>query len=88
MIQAWLDDCGEEYVCSRMIFDEVIAKEGEVPKSRQIKDINEIMNNSISGWEKYKQHRFPRYGQQNSWKRKTGKDGFMDLTDEMDNPFV
>ena len=88
MIQAWLDDCGEEYVCSRMIFDEVIAKEGEVPKPQQIKEINEIMNNSISGWEKYKQHRFPRYGQQNSWKRKAGKDGFMDLPDEMDNPFV
>jgi len=88
VIQAWLDDCGEEYVCSRMIFDEVIAREGEVPKPWQTKEINEIMNNSIVGWEKYKQHRFRKYGQQNSWKRKTGNDGFMDLPDDADNPFI
>lgn len=87
VIQAWLDDCGEEYVCSRMIFDEVIAREGEVPKPWQTKEINEIMNNSIIGWEKYKQHRFRKYGQQNSWKRSAGNDGFMDLTDDMEIPF-
>jgi hypothetical protein len=65
----------------------VIAREGEVPKPWQTKEINEIMNNSIVGWEKYKQHRFRKYGQQNSWKRSAGNDGFMDLPDDMEIPF-
>ena len=73
---------------SKTIFDEVIAREGEVPKPWQIKDINTIMNFSVIGWEKYKQKRFKKYGQQNSWKRKAGADGFMELPDDADNPFI
>ena len=88
MIQAWLDECGEEYVCTMMIFEEVYARDGDQIKSWQVKEINEIMNNSIVGWEKYKQHRFRKYGQQNSWKRKARTDGFMELPDDADNPFI
>ena len=87
VIQAWLDNCCVEYVCSRMIFDEVMAREGEVPKPWQTKEINEIMNNSITGWEKYKQHRFKKYGQQNSWRRIRDKDGFMDAPENIEMLF-
>ena len=77
MVQAWLDEWSEDYVCSRMIYDQVIGKEGEIPKPWQIKEINEIMNNSIKGWEQVSSHRFTGtpYGIQRAWKRVSETEG-------------
>lgn len=77
MVQAWLDEWSEDYVCSRMIYDQVIGKEGEIPKPWQIKEINEIMNNSIKGWEQVSSHRFTGtpYGIQRAWKRASETEG-------------
>ena len=56
IIQAWLDDCTDEYVCSEMIYREALRHEYEEPKQWEIKEINSIMNTCIEGWEKISSH--------------------------------
>jgi predicted P-loop ATPase len=72
IIQAWLDGCGKDYVCSRMIYELALGHEDSEPKQWEIKKINEIMNISIIGWEPVSSHRFTgtNYGIQRGWKRK------------------
>ena len=90
IIQAWLDTCGEEYVCSRMIYELALGHGDDEPKKWEIKNINEIMNTSIEGWESVSSHRFTgtAYGTQRGWKRKTDNDGFITATDTSDCPFI
>ena len=87
IIQAWLDDCTDEYVCSEMIYREALRHEYEEPKQWEIKEINSIMNICINGWEKVTSHRFSRYGLQRGWKRRTDNQGFMPLPDNAQTPF-
>ena len=87
VIQAWLDDCTEEYVCSEMIYREALRHEYEEPKQWEIKEINSIMNTCIEGWEKISSHRFVRYGLQRGWKRRTDIQGFTPLPDNAQLPF-
>ena len=58
MIQAFLDRYEEDYVCSTIIYQEVFHQEGMVPKW-QSKEIGDLMDNEITGWEKHGTHRFP-----------------------------
>ena len=71
LIQAWLDKCGEEYVCSIMIYEHALNHKGESPKQWETKKINDIMNNSVAGWEAVTSHRFAGtpYGTQRAWRR-------------------
>lgn len=87
IIQAWLDSTAEEYVCSRMIFSEALGHISDDPKQWELREINDIMNNSVHGWLPCKQHRFTRYGQQRSWKREGG-DGFLNVPDTVKLPFA
>lgn len=87
IIQAWLDSCGEEYVCSRMIYERALGHEDTEPKQWQTKNINEIMNTCISGWESVSSHRFAGYGTQRGWKRTVDKNGFIEVPDTMEVPF-
>ena len=87
IIQAWLDDCTDEYVCSEMIYREALRHEYEEPKQWEIKEINSIMNTCIAGWEKISSHRFDRYGLQRGWKRRTDMQGFSPLPDNAQLPF-
>ena len=57
MIQAFLDNYEEDYVCSTIIYQEVFHQEGIVPKW-QSKEIGDLMDNEITGWEKHGNHRF------------------------------
>lgn len=68
-IQIWLDGWKEDYVCSRQIYDLALGRFG-APKQWEIREINEIMNNSIDGWERGPNKRVPGYGTQRTWKRK------------------
>ena len=52
MIQAFLDNYEEDYVCSTVIYQEVFHQEGIVPKW-QSKEIGDLMDNEITGWEKH-----------------------------------
>jgi len=69
LIEAWLDECGEEYVCTTMIYQKVVSPfSQERPNHFEARDIAEIMN-GMSGWERVSTHRFADYGTQKAWKR-------------------
>lgn len=87
LIQEWLDKTTKDYVCSIMLYREALHHEYDEPKQYELREINSIMNNSISGWEKAPQHRFKDYGRQASWKRKTDETGFRKLPDDAELPF-
>lgn len=86
-IQAWLDQCFETHVCSMMLYKEALGHDNEEPKQWELREINDIMNNSIEGWNPDKQHRFDKYGQQRSWKKSICVDGFTPLPDKTELPF-
>ena len=88
MIQAWLDNCGEDYVCSLMIYREALHHEYDEPKQYEIREINDIMNNSIEGWQKAPQHRFKDYGRQASWKQESDDNGFLPVPEDAQLPFA
>ena len=88
IIQAWLDECTEEYVCSMMIYREALKHELEEPKQWEIREINGIMNDSIDGWNVITStHRFAKYGIQRGWKRVTNDDGMYPVPDGVKIPF-
>ena len=41
----------------------------EKPKDWELKEIGDIMNNAVVGWEKCKNQRYPEFGTQRSWRR-------------------
>ena len=92
IIQAFLDDYDDEYVCTRILFDEALHRTGEM-KQWEGKEIANIMNNAIEGWKPHGTHRFGKeYGIQRSWKRieesvKKDKDGFMKVPEQLEIPF-
>ena len=87
IIQEWLDNCEEDYVCSLMIYREALKHEYEEPKQYDIREINDIMNHSVEGWVKAPQHRFKEYGRQTGWRRATDDNGFISVADDMKLPF-
>ena len=71
-IQAFLDSYKGEMVCSRMLHHEALGRLDE-PKNWEIREINEIMNQSIDGWTAYANPRiYTRYGRQKGWLRDRG----------------
>ena len=86
-IQEWLDNCGGAYVCSLMIYREALHHEYDEPKQYEIREINDIMNNRIEGWQKAPQHRFKDYGRQAGWKRETDSNGFLPMPENEELPF-
>ena len=78
MIQRFLDDWDEEFVCTRLIWDKVFAGEHDRQPTRQdLRDIADIMTLSVDGWIPYKtegRDRYPKkhftaYGYQRAWQR-------------------
>ena len=70
-IQCFLDAFGSDDVCSRQIFELGLGRMGE-PKQWEIREINDIMNHTIEGWELGTTKRIPGYGIQRTWHRKAG----------------
>ena len=103
LIQSFLDDFSGTQVCSKLIYAEALNHSFDEPKQWEIREINEIMNNSIEGWVPFTNPRiFDRYGRQRGWERPasgnglptTGSDlpdAFCELTEEearqMELPF-
>ena len=87
IIQIWLDELSENYVCSMMIYKEAFSHEFDTPKDWELKEINKVMNHSIVGWEKVSSHRFPKYGTQRGWNRVTYENGFQKLSQDAKLPF-
>ena len=87
IIQNWLDELAEDYVCSIMIYKEAFSHEYDTPKDWELKEINNVMNHSIVGWEKISSHRFAGYGTQRGWCRVAGKNEFQNLPEDVVIPF-
>ena len=91
----FLDNFSGTQVCSKLIYAEALNHAFDEPKQWEIREINEIMNNSIEGWKPFSNPRiFAKYGRQRGWERTpppgnglsaTGSnslDGFQELTEE------
>ena len=74
IIQDWLDNCDYNSVCSLMIYREALGNTYQEPKPWELREINAIMNKSVSGWQKHptsdQQVRIPGYGKQRAWDRR------------------
>ena len=84
MIQAYLDQSNDRYVCTRLLYENALHHEGHEPQIWELREISDIMNRSIHGWRKVKQHRYETYGRQNSWEK---DDSFRQLDDGEMTPF-
>ena len=100
LIQSFLDNYNGTQVCSKLIYAEALNHPFDEPKQWEIREINEIMNNSVEGWKPFSNPRiFAKYGRQRGWERDNGLsatgskslDGFQELTEEelsqMELPF-
>lgn len=90
VIQAFLDDFDGDMVCSKLLYHEALGRFDE-PKSWEIREINEIMNQSVPGWIPYPNPRsYKKYGKQRGWMRGNKSteteenllDEFRELTEE------
>ena len=90
IIQNWLDRCNYTHVCTRMIFKEAFSENYfREPAGWELREISQIMNNSINGWHKHpssdRQLRFSKYGKQRAWDRDVHEDdGFHPIEEEAD----
>ena len=99
MIQAFLDSYAGDTVCSKQLYKEALNHAFDEPKQWEIREINEIMNQCVTGWTNFSNPRsFAGYGRQKGWERKkaaTGSgnqnteipDGFVEITEQMELPF-
>lgn len=99
MIQAYLDRCTSDTVCSKQLYKEALNHVFDEPKQWEIREINEIMNQCVTGWKYFSNPRmFAEYGRQKGWEREgtaTGdhsrgehpSDGFVKVTEQMELPF-
>ena len=100
LIQAYLENFTGKQVCSKQLYKEALNHPFDEPKQWEIREINEIMNNSVKGWKQFSNPRyFSSYGRQRGWERdnstdateEKSMDGFVELIEEeakqMELPF-
>ena len=70
MIQAFLDGYPGDTVCSKQLYKEALNHDFDEPKQWEIREINEIMNQCVTGWIYFSNPRmFAGYGRQKGWER-------------------
>ena len=86
-------------VCSKQIYKKALNHTFDEPKQWEIREINEIMNQCISGWRYFPNPRmFSEYGRQKGGERENpatdsgnpsekAMDGFVEVTEQMELPF-
>ena len=99
MIQAFLDSYTGNTVCSKQLYKEALNHAFDEPKQREIREINEIMNQCVTGWTYFSNPRsFAGYGRQKGWERERDAtdsgnhaaeipDGFVEITEQIGMPF-
>ena len=99
LIQSFLDNYNGTQVCSKLIYVEALNHAFDEPKQWEIREINEIMNQCVTGWTYFSNPRsFAGYGRQKGWEREkaaTGSgnsvaeipDGFVEITEQIEMPF-
>jgi len=91
------DFCNQQFVSKGMCVD--LNHTFDEPKQWEIREINEIMNQCITGWNYFSNPRmFAEYGRQKGWEREIpatdtdnppekSMDGFVEVTEQMELPF-
>ena len=85
-------------VCSKQLFKEALNHPFDEPKQWEIREVNDIMNHCVTGWNYFSNPRvFPEYGRQKGWEREKATDtgngaekipeGFEEVTEQMELPF-
>ena len=70
VIQAFLDSYPGDTVCSKQLYREALNHAFDEPKQWEIREINEIMNQCVTGWKYFSNPRmFAGYGRQKGWER-------------------
>ena len=99
MILAYLDRYTGDTVCSKQLYKEALNHPFDEPKQWEIREVNEIMNQCVTGWNYFSNPRmFPEYGRQKGWERaapatdsgngdEKTPDGFLPVTEQMELPF-
>ena len=99
MIQAFLDSYTGDTVCSKQLYKEALNHAFDEPKQWEIREINEIMNQCVTGWTYFSNPRsFAGYGRQKGWERAKAAtsrgnhsaeipDGFVEITEQIEMPF-
>ena len=98
-IQAYLDKYTGDTVCSKQLYKEALNHAFDEPKQWEIREVNEIMNQCITGWRYFSNPRmFAGFGRQKGGEReKTATDsdnqpvyipdGFAEITEQIELPF-
>ena len=99
MIQAFLDSYTGDTVCSKQLYKEALNHAFDEPKQWEIREINEIMNQCVTGWTYFSNPRsFAGYGRQKGWERERAAtdsdnhaaeipDGFVEISEQIEMPF-
>ena len=99
MIQAFLDSYAGDTICSKQLYKEALNHIFDEPKQWEIREINEIMNQCVTGWTYFSNPRsFAGYGRQKGWERERAAtdsgnhaaeipDGFVEITEQIEMPF-
>ena len=98
-IQAYLDKYTGDTVCSKQLYKEALNHAFDEPKQWEIREVNEIMNQCISGWRYFSNPRmFAGFGRQKGWEREVAATdngnqpgnipaGFVEITEQIELPF-
>ena len=99
MIQAFLDSYAGDTICSKQLYKEALNHIFDEQKQWEIREINEIMNQCVTGWTYFSNPRsFAGYGRQKGWERERAAtdsgnhaaeipDGFVEITEQIEMPF-
>ena len=86
-IQDYLDSYKGNMACSKQLYREALGHSYDEPKQWELREINDIMNNAVTGWRAFVNPRyFPEpYRRQKGWERieqsDNGTDGFHELSE-------
>ena len=93
-IQGFLEHYTGSMVCSKQLYKEALGHDYDEPKQWELREINDIMNNAVTGWRAFSNPRyFPEpYRRQKGWERirndnepDNSMDGFQEIpTEEME----
>ncbi|OLA41959.1 MAG: virulence-associated protein E [Firmicutes bacterium CAG:24053_14] len=89
MIQAFLDSYAGDTVCSKQLYKEALNHAFDEPKQWEIREINEIMNQCVTGWTYFSNPRsFAGYGRQKGWDRERAATGGVNQAAEIPGGIV
>ena len=93
IIQEWLDNTKEDYICAAMIYELALGYEHQKPDRRLSNEIHDIMQHAIKGWVLTKTNSGKRklkiYGSQICYERENfHKNDFVKVASDIELPFM